>query len=64
MTVSRPHSQFPWLKARYRSIADPWNQVGVQTKFYGRTLRSVLYAITRYRIELVRQIAQVWAQAR
>ncbi len=35
MTVSRPHSQFPWLKARFRSVAGPWNDIGTQTKFYG-----------------------------
>ena len=59
MTVSRPHSQFPWLKARYRSVAGPWNQVGVQAKFYGRTLRSIHVAITHYRVELLRLIAQM-----
>ena len=59
MTVSRPHSQFPWLKARFRSVAGPWNQVGVQTKFYGRTLKSIGTAITHYRVELMRLIAQM-----
>jgi phospholipid/cholesterol/gamma-HCH transport system permease protein len=59
VTVSRPHSQFPWLKARFRAIAGPWNQIGVQTKFYGRTLRSTGLAITHYRVELMRIIAQM-----
>jgi len=59
VTVSRPHSQFPWLRGRYRAVAGPWNQIGVQTKFYGRTLRSIVYAITNYRIELFRIIAQM-----
>ena len=59
MTVSRPHSQFPWLKARFRSVADPWNSVGVQAKFYGRTLRSIGLVLKDYRIELIRLIAQM-----
>ncbi|MDT5209223.1 MAG: phospholipid/cholesterol/gamma-HCH transport system permease protein, partial [Mycobacterium sp.] len=49
MTVARPHSQFPWLKARFRALADPWNRIGSQTKFYGTTLRSIHYAFTYYR---------------
>ena len=59
MTVSRPHSQFPWLKSRFRSVAEPWNQIGRQTKFYGNTLRSIHIAVTSYRVELIRQIAQM-----
>ena len=37
----------------------PWNQIGTQTKFYGRTLRSIRYAFTHYRVELIRLIAQM-----
>ena len=59
MTVSRPHSQFPWLKSRYSAVAEPWNQIGRQTKFYGNTLRSIHIAVTSYRVELIRQIAQM-----
>ena len=46
VTISRPHSQFPWLKGRFRGMAEPWNRVGRQTKFYGNTLRSIYYAVT------------------
>lgn len=59
MTVSRPHSQFPWLKARYRAVAGPWNSIGIQAKFYGRTMRSVYMAVGHYRVELFRLIAQM-----
>ena len=38
-------------------MAEPWNRVGRQTKFYGNTLRSIYHAVTTYRIELIRQIA-------
>ncbi|ABM15380.1 MULTISPECIES: ABC transporter permease [Mycolicibacterium] len=59
MTVSRPHSQFPWLKSQFARVADPWNHIGTQTKFYGRTLRSVGYVFTHYGVELIRIIAQM-----
>lgn len=59
MTVSRPHSQFPWLKSRAKTVADSWNEIGVQAKFYERTLRSIFVAITHYRVELFRLIAQM-----
>ncbi|KUH76658.1 MULTISPECIES: ABC transporter permease [Mycobacteriaceae] len=59
MTVSRPHSQFPWLKARFKSVADPWNRVGMQAKFFGRTLTSIRYTVVHYQVELIRIIAQM-----
>ncbi|KKW64400.1 ABC transporter permease [Mycolicibacterium elephantis] len=59
MTVSRPHSQFPWLKARFRSVAVPWNRVGMQAKFFGRTLSSIRYTVVHYQVELIRIIAQM-----
>jgi len=59
VTVSRPHSQFPWLKGRFRSVADPWNHIGMQTKFFGRTLSSIRFTLTHYQVELIRIIAQM-----
>jgi len=59
VTVSRPHSQFPWLKSRYQAVAGPWNEIGVQAKFYGRALRSTFEGVTHYRVELLRLIAQM-----
>jgi phospholipid/cholesterol/gamma-HCH transport system permease protein len=59
VTVSRPHSQFPWLKSRYQAVAGPWNDIGVQAKFYGRALRSTFEGVTHYRVELLRLIAQM-----
>lgn len=59
MTVSRPHSQFPWLKSRFRSVADPWNRIGMQTKFFGRTLGSIRFTVLHYQVELIRIIAQM-----
>jgi phospholipid/cholesterol/gamma-HCH transport system permease protein len=38
---------------------DGWNQVGVQTKFFGQTLRSIGDVFLNYRVELIRLIAQM-----
>ncbi len=51
--------RFPRLAKRLDGWVDSWNHVGVQTKFYGKTLRSVGYVFTHYRIELMRIIAQM-----
>ena len=51
--------RFPRLARRLDGWAGAWNQVGTQTKFYGRTLRSIGYVFTHYRIELMRIIAQM-----
>jgi phospholipid/cholesterol/gamma-HCH transport system permease protein len=51
--------RFPRLAQRVDGWTAAWNQVGVQTKFYGRTLRSIGYVFTHYRIELMRIIAQM-----
>ena len=59
MTIARTHSQFPWLKSRFRGWAEGWNRIGRQTKFYGRTLRSIAFAVTDYRVELIGLIAQM-----
>ncbi|KAA0080664.1 ABC transporter permease [Mycolicibacterium sp. P9-64] len=36
-----------------------WNQIGVQTKFMGKTLRSIGDVFLNYRVELIRLIAQM-----
>jgi phospholipid/cholesterol/gamma-HCH transport system permease protein len=59
VTISRPHAQFPWLKGAFGGVADSWNHLGRQTKFYVRTLRMVSLAVTSYRVELIRLIAQM-----
>jgi len=40
-------------------LVDGWNQVGVQTKFFGRTLRSIPDVFVNYPKELIRLIAQM-----
>jgi phospholipid/cholesterol/gamma-HCH transport system permease protein len=39
--------------------AHSWNQIGVQTKFMGKTLRSIGDVFLNYRVELIRLIAQM-----
>jgi phospholipid/cholesterol/gamma-HCH transport system permease protein len=58
--VSTVASQpFPRLRLRLKRWADGWNRVGVQTLFYGKTLTSIGDAVTSYRVELLRLIAQM-----
>lgn len=47
------------LRRGVGSVADSWNQVGVQTQFFGRTLISIGDVFVRYPKELVRLIAQM-----
>ena len=42
-----------------RSIGDAWNQLGLQTQFYGQTVRSVGDAVVHYRAEVAVQVAQM-----
>lgn len=47
------------LRRGVGSVADSWNQVGMQTQFFGRTLLSIGDVFVRYPKELVRLIAQM-----
>lgn len=47
------------LKRGVGSVVDGWNQVGVQTQFFGRTLISIGDVFVRYPKELIRLIAQM-----
>jgi phospholipid/cholesterol/gamma-HCH transport system permease protein len=40
-------------------VSDTWNRIGEQTGFYLLTIRGSVDAIFRYRVELLRQIAQM-----
>jgi phospholipid/cholesterol/gamma-HCH transport system permease protein len=57
--VSVASPQFPRLQRSARRWADGWIRVGRQTEFYGKTLGSIGDAVTHYRTELVRLIAQM-----
>jgi phospholipid/cholesterol/gamma-HCH transport system permease protein len=59
LSTTVPATLYPRLRRlRYGSLAG-WNRIGRQTEFYGRTIRSIGTAVTRYRGEIVRLIAQM-----
>ncbi|MBI3227058.1 MAG: ABC transporter permease [Mycolicibacterium cosmeticum] len=47
------------VRRSFGGLVDGWNQVGVQTKFFGRTLRSIPDVFLNYPKELIRLIAQM-----
>jgi phospholipid/cholesterol/gamma-HCH transport system permease protein len=47
------------VRRSVNGVVDSWNQVGVQTKFFGRTLRSIPDVFLNYPKELIRLIAQM-----
>jgi phospholipid/cholesterol/gamma-HCH transport system permease protein len=59
VTATAAHPRIQRLRRRVSGLVDGWNRVGTQTKFYGRTLRSIVYVFTHYRVELIRLIAQM-----
>lgn len=42
-----------------RTVGDGWNKLGLQTQFYGQTVRSVGDAVVHYRAEVAVQVAQM-----
>ncbi|OBB27197.1 ABC transporter permease [Mycolicibacterium peregrinum] len=54
-----PSTLRPRLRRATRTIRDGWNQLGLQTQFYGQTVRSVGDAVVHYRSEVAVQIAQM-----
>ncbi|MGV0795241.1 ABC transporter permease [Mycolicibacterium sp. XJ1819] len=49
----------PWMSRTARGWVDGWNRVGEQVAFSVNTLRAIPEAIFRYRIEVMRLIAQM-----
>lgn len=59
MTLALPSTLHPRLRKVAKNVAGEWNRVGTQTRFYATTLASIPDAITHYRTELLRLIAQM-----
>ncbi|BBZ74873.1 ABC transporter permease [Mycolicibacterium anyangense] len=59
MTIGIPSRLRPKLTASIEDLAAGWNRVGSQTRFFVRTLAAIPEAVTRYRKELLRLIAQM-----
>jgi phospholipid/cholesterol/gamma-HCH transport system permease protein len=57
MTIAPP--RVPRLTLALRNFVGAWNRVGAQTEFYARTLGATGDAFVRYRIEMLRLIAQM-----
>jgi phospholipid/cholesterol/gamma-HCH transport system permease protein len=49
----------PRLQRTARSWADNWNRIGEQTQFFGKTIVGIRDVWIYYRVELLRQIAQM-----
>jgi phospholipid/cholesterol/gamma-HCH transport system permease protein len=52
-------ARLPRLTIALRRFATGWNRVGAQTQFYARTFAATGDALGRYRIEMLRLIAQM-----
>jgi len=59
MTHSVPSKLFPRLSRTTAGWVNGWNRLGTQTEFYGKTIAGIAAALRHYRIEVVRQIAQM-----
>ncbi|ANW66338.1 ABC transporter permease [Mycobacterium sp. djl-10] len=53
------HGNNPRLQRTLRSWTDGWNRIGLQTKFYGYTLKGIWDAFLYYKTEIIRLIAQM-----
>jgi phospholipid/cholesterol/gamma-HCH transport system permease protein len=59
MSSSIASPLYPRLHRAMRRSVDGWNRLGAQAYFYSKTVASVGEAFARYRIEMVRQVAQM-----
>lgn len=59
MTGAVPSTLYPRLRRLTTRWGDGWNRIGVQTRFYSKTLSSSGTAIAHYNAEVVRLIAQM-----
>jgi phospholipid/cholesterol/gamma-HCH transport system permease protein len=57
MSVASPH--LPRLSRATARLANGWDSIGIQAKFYATTLRSIGDALAYYKSEIVRLIAQM-----
>jgi phospholipid/cholesterol/gamma-HCH transport system permease protein len=51
--------QFPRIRRTVNGWVSEWNRIGTQTQFYGKAISGIWDAFVHYRIEMVRQIAQM-----
>lgn len=58
-TTSGPSVGTPRRRRLAIGFVEGWNRIGVQTQFYGKTIRSIGDAVVHYRAEIASQIAQM-----
>lgn len=49
----------PLLRGKLAVWSQGWNKIGIQTQFYGTTLRSIADAFIHYKVEMIRLVAQM-----
>jgi phospholipid/cholesterol/gamma-HCH transport system permease protein len=59
MSTATPSTQYPRLRRAFVGAQDGLTRLGVQTHFYGQTVRGIWDALVYYKAELVRLIAQM-----
>jgi phospholipid/cholesterol/gamma-HCH transport system permease protein len=59
MSVSAPSPRWPRLKREVDGLAEASKRVGAQARFYAKTLGAVGDAVTNYKAETLRMIAQM-----
>jgi len=52
-------ANYPRLRRRLNAFAEGWNNIGLQSQFYAQTFRGLADAVSRYRREVLRLIAQM-----
>ncbi|MGV0044931.1 ABC transporter permease [Mycobacterium colombiense] len=59
MTQAAPSKLHPWPNKALKWLVGGWIRIGVQAQFYGATVRSIGDVLARYKLELLRLIAQM-----
>jgi len=54
-----PSTLYPRLRRVSGGFVRTWNRIGGQTQFYGLTIRLIGHAVTNYKAEIVRLLAQM-----
>ena len=59
MTRNAPSVMHPRIRRFGAACANAWNRIGIQTQFFGSTIKGIWDAFAHYRVEIVRLIAQM-----
>jgi phospholipid/cholesterol/gamma-HCH transport system permease protein len=57
--VSAPSTVHPRVRRSFATVAAGWNRIGIQTQFYGLTIRGIWDALVHYKLECIRLLAQM-----